>query len=156
GKLDLGSYDEMIKGGKRGKPVVPGKSEDSLLVKLASKTLKPFMPPKSEEPLAPEELALIKLWIDQGAKAPSTKREKPKVILTGLPAGVFPVRALAVSPDKGAVAAGRGNQIDVYDAGSGTHIRTMLDPGLKTPDNKPVRGAHLAVVESLAYSPDGR
>ncbi len=156
GKFDLTSYETMMKGGKRGKPIIPGKADDSLLVKLAGKTQKPLMPPKSEEPLTPEELALIKLWIDQGAKAPSGKREKAPVIITGLPAGVTPVRALAVSPDKGAVAAGRGNQIHVYDAGSGTHVRTLLDPELTGADKKPVAGAHLSIAESLAFGPDGR
>src|SRR5437867_4006311 len=63
GKFDLSSYDAMMKGGKRGRPVVSGKSAESLLVKLAGRTDRPPMPPKSEEPLSPEELALIKLWI---------------------------------------------------------------------------------------------
>src|SRR4051812_3472671 len=75
GKLDMASFDALMKGGKRGPSVVPGKSADSLLYKLSGKTLKPLMPPKSEEPLTPEELALIKLWIDQGAKAPTGMRE---------------------------------------------------------------------------------
>jgi WD40 repeat protein len=156
GKLDLASYDTLMNGGKRGKPILPGKSADSLLVQLAGKTQKPTMPPKSEEPLTPEELALIKLWIDQGAKAPTGQRERPRVTIAGLPAGVTPVRAVAVSPDKGAVAAGRGNQIHLYDAGSGTHIRTLLDPGLTTPDRQPIPAAHLAIVEALAFSPDGK
>src|SRR6516225_6902532 len=36
-KLALISYDTLIKGGKRGQPIVAGKSANSLLVKLASK-----------------------------------------------------------------------------------------------------------------------
>src|SRR5262249_53912440 len=141
--LDLASYDALIKGGKRGTPIVPGKSAGSLLVKLSSKAQRPYMPPKLEDPLAPEELALIKLWIDQGAKAPSGVRVKPKVVLTALPANVKPIRAVAVSPDKSAVAAGRGNQIHVFDAGSGTYIRTLIDPKLTGADKKPVQAAHL-------------
>jgi WD40 repeat protein len=156
GKLDMGAYESLIKGGKRGGPIVPGKSGDSLLVKLAGKTQKPFMPPKNEEPLAPEELALIKLWIDQGARAPVGRRERPRVALTALPPSVHPVRALAISPDKSAVAAGRANQIHVYDAGSGTYIRSLIDPLLTTPDKKPLKAAHLSIVESLAYSPNGK
>jgi len=69
---------------------------------------------------------------------------------------VVPVRALAVSPDKAALAAGRGNQIHIYDAGSGTHIRTLVAPGLKTVDGKAVKAAHLSLVDSMAYSPDGK
>jgi WD40 repeat protein len=156
GKFDMGSYELLVKGGKRGPAIVPGKSAESLLIKLAGKTQKPFMPPKSEEPLTPEELALLKLWIDQGAKAPAGRRTKPKVVLTALPAQVHPVRAVAISPDKAAVAAGRANQIHIYDAGSGTYIRTLIDPGLATPDKNPIQAAHLSIVESLAYSPNGK
>src|SRR5207237_7595629 len=127
-----------------------------LLIQAAGKTQKPFMPPKNEEPLTPEELALLKLWIDQGAKPPLTRRERPKVILAALPPTVTPVRAVAVSPDKAAVAAGRANQIDIYDAGSGTHIRSLVAPDLIAADQKPVLAAHLSIVDALAFSPDGK
>ena len=156
GKLDMGSYETLMKGGKRGVPILPGKSGESLLVKLCGKTMKPTMPPKSEEPLTPEELALIKLWIDQGAKAPTMKRERPKVIVTGPPAGVHPVLDIAVSPDKKFVAASRGNQIHLYEAATGNHVRTFVDPQLVGPDKKPVKAAHLSLVDSLAYSPDSK
>jgi tricorn protease-like protein len=66
------------------------------------------------------------------------------------------VLGIAVSPDKSSVAASRGNRIDVYDAGSGTHVRALLDPKLTGPDKKPVKGAHLSIVESLVYSPKGK
>jgi WD40 repeat protein len=156
GKLDLGSYEGLMKGGKRGGAVMPGKSADSLLVKLVGRSEKKFMPPKGEEPLTPEELALVKLWIDQGAKAPTSKRERPKVIVAGPPANVHPVLGVAISPDKKNVAASRGNQIHIYDAATGKHLRTLLDPDLTAPDKKPLKAAHLSLVEALAYSPDGK
>jgi Planctomycete cytochrome C/Anaphase-promoting complex subunit 4 WD40 domain/WD domain, G-beta repeat len=155
-KLDMGSYDTLMKGGKSGKPIVPGKSAESLLVKRAGKTEKPFMPPKGEEPLTPEELALIKLWIDQGAQAPKGNRERPKVIVSVPPPIVHPVHAVAVSPDKSTIAAGRANLIHIYDAGSGNFIRTLVDPNLTTPDKQPVKVSHLAIVEALAFSADGK
>ncbi len=155
-KFDMGTYEALMKGGRRGKSVTPGMAEKSLLYLSAGRMERPAMPPKMEEPLTPEELAIVKLWIDQGAKAPTGARVKPKVVLTPPPANVQPVRALAVSPDKSVLAAGRGNQIHVYDAGSGTFIRSLLDPNLATEDKQPVKGAHLAIVESLAFSPDGK
>jgi WD40 repeat protein len=156
-KLDLGSYETLMKGGKRGKPVTPGNAANSQLYKSAGKMAEPTMPPEEEgDPLTPEELALIKLWIDQGAKAPVGMREKVKVVVGLPPAPVHPVRALAVSPDKSTVAAGRGNEIHVYDAGSGAYIRSLVDPNLTTPDKKPVKAAHLSLVESMAFSPDGK
>src|SRR5208283_2655901 len=119
GKLDLGTFENLMKGGGRGTPIVPGKAADSLLVKMAGKTMKPTMPPKREEPLTPEELALIKLWIDQGAKPPSAARERPRIVLGIPPASVHPVRALVISPSKKLLAAGRANQVDLYDPASG-------------------------------------
>jgi WD40 repeat protein len=156
GKFDIATYEALMRGGKSGKIIVPGKSSEGKFVKMIGKTDKPFMPPKSEEPLTPEELALIKLWIDQGAKMPTGVRVRPKPTIAGLPANVHPVRAVAVSPDKSMVVAGRANQLHVYDAGSGTYIRSLVEPGLVGADKKPVPAAHLAIVESLAFSPDGK
>jgi WD40 repeat protein len=159
GKLDMSSYDKLMKGGKRGKPIVPGKSAESLLVRLAGRTERPVMPPVSEteEPLAPKELALIKLWIDQGAKPPTgTVVVKSKVNVGEPPAAVHPVRAVAVRPDKAQLAAGRGNQIHVYDAKTGDHLRTLVQPNLMTADKKSVQAAHLSIVEALTYSPDSK
>src|SRR5205807_142333 len=115
GKLDMAGYETLMSGGKRGRAIVPGKPAESLLIKLAGKSDRPAMPPKNEEPLSPEELALLKLWVEQGAKAPAGRREKPKALLTALPPSVHPVRALALSPDKAVVAAGRANEIQVYE-----------------------------------------
>jgi WD40 repeat protein len=156
GKFDMGTYETLLKGGKRGRPIVPGKSAESRLVQMAGKTRRPFMPPKTEEPLDPQELALIKLWVDQGAKPPSTVRARPKVVITGLPANVHPVRAVAVSPDKKVVAAGRGNRIDLYDVAAGKHLRVLTDPALVGPDKKPIKASHQAIVDALAFSPDGK
>jgi WD40 repeat protein len=156
GKLDVSSYEGLMKGGKKGVDVVPGKAAQSRLIHQVGRTDKPFMPPPGETPVTPEELALFKLWIDQGAKAPLVTRERPKPVIGKLPDNVHPVRALAISPDKSALAAGRGNEIHVYDAGSGTFVRSLIDPKLEDADKKPVKAAHMTIVEALAFSPDGK
>ena len=79
GKYDMGTYESVLKGGKSGAAIVPGKSADSLLVQMAGHVKKPFMPPKGEEDLTPQELALVKLWIDQGAKGTNVARPKAAV-----------------------------------------------------------------------------
>jgi WD40 repeat protein len=156
-KFDLGSYEALMRGGKRGVPIVPGKPDQSLLVKFAGRTEKPIMPPKSEDPLTPEELALIKLWIEQGAKAPSGVRiAKREVKLTSLPESIRPVVALAVSADRSMVVAGRGNQVHVYDAGSGNYVRSLINPELKDDKGQSLNSAHFDIVQALAISPDGR
>jgi WD40 repeat protein len=158
GKLDLSSHEKLMKGGAHGVPIVAGKSAESLIVKLAGRTQDPAMPPgKKDEPLTPEELALVKLWIDQGAKPPTMAIVKPKVVLGVPPAPVKPVRAVSVSADKTPlIASGRGNQVHLYNAADGKFVKTLLDPGLTTPDKKPVSAAHLSLVESMAFSPDGK
>jgi WD40 repeat protein len=157
GKLDMSSYEKLMKGGKKGPAIVAGKSAESYLYKLCSRQQKPVMPPKEETPLTPPELALIKLWIDQGAKPPvSGGFVKPKVVLNLPPALVKPVRGVAISPDNATVAVGRGNQLNTYVAATGAHAKTFAGPGLKLPDGKPAVAAHISLVESMVYSPDGK
>src|SRR5262249_30317575 len=79
-----------------------------------------------------------------------------KVVLKAPNSSVTPVLGVAVSPDKSQVAATRGNQIHVYDASSGNHVRTLVDKDLVGHDKKPVKAAHVSLVESLAFSADGK
>src|ERR687888_228467 len=94
-KFDMSTHAGVLKGGKRGPAVVPGKPGESNLFLFCSRQKKPVMPPKSEEPLNSQEVSLIKLWIDEGAKAPTGMREKAKVVVSLPPAMVKPVRAVA-------------------------------------------------------------
>ena len=72
-KLVMESFDLLMKGGESGAVIVPGNSEESLLVRLIEgrvekdgKTL--IMPPgKKREKLKPEQIRLIRAWIDTGA-----------------------------------------------------------------------------------------
>jgi WD40 repeat protein len=156
GKFDVSTYASLMKGSGKGAVIIAGKSAESPLILYAGRTKKPFMPPKDEEPLTPQELALIKLWIDQGAKPPTGMGEKLKIALHAPPANVVPIHSVAVSSDKVTVAAGRGDQIDLYNAKTGTHDRTLIDPKLVDSAGKPVKAAHLSLVESLVFSPDGK
>lgn len=156
GKYDMGTHAGVMKGGKRGAAVAPGKSAESNLFLFCSRQKKPIMPPKNEDPLTPQELTLLKLWIDEGAKAPTMARERPKVVVTLPPALVKPVRAVAVSADGKTVAASRGNQVHLYDGKKGEHLKTLIDPTLKAADGKPAKAAHVSLVESMAFSPDGK
>jgi DNA-binding TFAR19-related protein (PDSD5 family) len=65
GQLNLTSYSQLSKGGKQGSILVPGKPEDSLMVKMISG--QPPRMPMSGGPLTAEEIRLIRLWISQGA-----------------------------------------------------------------------------------------
>ena len=71
GGLRLDSYDNLMRGGKDGAVVVPGKPEVSLLI--ARVTLPPgdshFMPAEGRTPLTSEEVSWIRAWINSGATA---------------------------------------------------------------------------------------
>jgi hypothetical protein len=73
--LVLKSYDTLVKGGESGNPVIPGKSESSLLVQLIEGRVKPRMPYK-EDPLSTEDIDTIRRWIDAGAPGPTTAEAK--------------------------------------------------------------------------------
>jgi hypothetical protein len=67
GGLSLATYDDLLEGGKDGAVVRPGNSADSLLVHRVTGRVEPQMP-KDEPPLADAEIALIRQWIDEGAR----------------------------------------------------------------------------------------
>ncbi len=68
GGLSLATYADVLEGGKDGAVVRPGNSANSLLVHRVVGDVEPRMP-KDELPLADAEIALIRSWIDDGARA---------------------------------------------------------------------------------------
>src|SRR5208282_4294947 len=46
--------------------------------------------------------------------------------------------------------------IHLYDGKKGDFLKTLVDPLLKTPDGKAAKAAHISLVESMAFSPDGK
>lgn len=69
GKFRMDDYELLVKGGKEGKDLVHGKSAESLLVVRIElpKDDDERMPPEGKKELTPDEVALIKWWIDSGA-----------------------------------------------------------------------------------------
>jgi hypothetical protein len=68
GGLSLAVYADILDGGKDGAVIRPGNSAGSLLIHRTTGEIEPRMP-KDDDPLSPPELALIKRWIDEGARA---------------------------------------------------------------------------------------
>ncbi len=68
GGLSLATYDDILEGGRNGPVIRPSNGAGSLIVhRLSGATDDPQMP-KDENPLAAAQIALIKTWIDQGAR----------------------------------------------------------------------------------------
>jgi WD40 repeat protein len=146
-RLNLEDVAGMLKGGKRGPAVVPGKADESLLFRMAAHRVEPVMPPagkKDTKPLTPEELGLLKRWIDAGAKDDSDENaEAPAPVQLGeLPPGVQPVNAVDLTADGARVACGRANVVQVYDVDSGLEVISL--------------GGHKDLIQSVRFSPDGR
>src|SRR5262249_54068315 len=67
GGLDLRSRADLLRGGKSGPALVPGKAAESLLYRAALRNGELKMPPKETARLTDEEIAVLKRWIDAGA-----------------------------------------------------------------------------------------
>ncbi len=76
GGLSLASYGDVLEGGRSGAAVRPGNSGGSLLVHRIAGQIEPQMP-KDGLPLGDAEMNLIRLWIDQGARATPTSAPAP-------------------------------------------------------------------------------
>jgi len=76
-KLDLSSREAMLKGGEKGPAVVPGNAEASALYKRVAGLQTPAMPMPPVPALNASEIALLKDWINQGAKWPAQASAAP-------------------------------------------------------------------------------
>ncbi len=76
GGLSLATYGDALEGGRSGASIRPGHSANSLLVQRLMGEIEPQMP-KDEPPLADAEMALIRRWIDEGARPTPTSAPAP-------------------------------------------------------------------------------
>jgi WD40 repeat protein len=156
GGLNLETPQLILKGGDTGPSAVPGKSGESLLLKASLQTdPELIMPPKDNKAnapnLTPDQLALVKLWIDQGAKgevrgtAAINWLEKPPVL--------EPILAVALTRDGQFAACARGNRIDVYHVPSAQLVTRLADAKLASAGL--TNAAHRDVINSLSFNADG-
>lgn len=156
GGLILETPQTILKGGDTGPAVVPKKSGESLLLKAAShRDPDLIMPPPDNKvaarPFTPEELGLVQLWIEQGAKG--EVRASAPIVWQPIPAALSAIYAVALTPDGQFAACGRANQIFVYHLPSGRLVARLNDPQLQKTSN--AGAAHRDTVNSLAFSSDG-
>ena len=88
GKLVMTTLEEMTKGGESGKPgIVPGKADESWIYGVMALPLDhdDHKPPSNKPQPTAQEMALIKWWIDAGAKPDVAVKD------AGVPADLMPV-----------------------------------------------------------------
>ncbi|MEJ7592758.1 MAG: c-type cytochrome domain-containing protein [Planctomycetaceae bacterium] len=154
GELVLESPQAILKGGDPGPAVVAGRGAESLLIQMASHQAKTVMPPEGNDVaagnLTPQELGLVKLWIDQGARGTGgIESMSPKQMRT-LPKGITAVQAVTLTQDGQYVAFGRGNQILLHHVPTGQLVTELTDPALASSSG----GAHRDLVQSLTFNVD--
>lgn len=144
GGLNLETPELMLKGGDSGAAIVPQKGGDSLMLQAAAHEDDDLvMPPRDNKSkaknLTSEQLGLLKLWIDQGAKA-SPKRDRV-VEWQPLAQNLAAIFAVAVTRDGQFAACARENRIFIYHIPSGRLVDSEV--------------GHHDQVNALAFSPDG-
>lgn len=152
GEFVLDTFAALMKGGKEGVAIVAGKGSESMLVKFLEGRSgrggkNEFMPPGKREKLKPEEIALIRVWIDAGAKGPIIAEGKPmpkEVITPKIAPTVLPkrsIQAVAFSPKAQLIAVGRYGEVELLNPVTRAVIRKLT--GIKGKAN------------AVAFSPDG-
>ncbi|MCI0535032.1 MAG: DUF1549 domain-containing protein [Verrucomicrobiales bacterium] len=68
GELRIDTRETFLKGGESGPAVVPGKSEESLLIELVAGLNPESVMPKKGSKLNSSQIALLRAWIDQGVR----------------------------------------------------------------------------------------
>ncbi|MFM7819186.1 MAG: c-type cytochrome domain-containing protein, partial [Verrucomicrobiota bacterium] len=149
GGLVLDSHAGLMKGGETGPAVLPGKGAESLLVRVLEgrwgKTGKnEFMPPGKRPHLKPQQIALIRSWIDEGA-SPAASNPAPRILEVPRipPRGTVrhPVSGLAFHAGSRRLAVARTDEVDLVSTETRKPIRSL----------KGFKGG----VYAVAFSPDG-
>lgn len=147
--LNMETPELMLKGGETGPGIVTGKGAESLVVLASMHQHDMEMPPGNNKSgavdLTPAQVALLRQWIDQGAKA--SVQEERAVAWQALSASVHPIYSVAMTKDGRYAVCGRSNQLHIYDLATRQFVAQILDP------KEPTKSAHRALVQSLAFSP---
>jgi WD40 repeat protein len=149
--LNIETPETMRKGGESGPAIIPGKSAKSLIVQAAMHSKDLEMPPKNNKSgavnLTPAEIKTLRSWIDRGAK--SSVQQERQVVWQPLASGVRPIYSVAMTRDGRFAVCGRANEIFLHDLATRQFV-TLISDDAHNPG-----AAHRALVQSLAFSPDG-
>src|SRR3954469_24938500 len=94
GEFSLESYASLQKGTPHGPALKPGDAGASRIIRQLTGAGKPSMPPKGEPRPDASEIALLRAWIDAGAKGPLEGETVDRLAL-GVPASSSPAQVNA-------------------------------------------------------------
>src|SRR5262249_20310855 len=139
------AHAELLKSGDRGQPgVVPGKPDGSVLVELITPKNGKHSMPKGKPALSAAEIALVRKWIEEGAKDDTPKTAIDAISEKNPPVYNLPavVTSIDYSP-KGDLIAVSGFHEALLHKSDGSAVVARL-VGLAER------------VQSVAFSPDGK
>jgi WD40 repeat protein len=147
----LDSYEQLRKVGASGEPpIVPGKPNASLLFRLVNSDDKEDRMPQEGKALPPEQIALLRRWIEGGAQFDGPSQSAP--LQSILPRRLYPappatyprpvpVLALAFSPNNERLATGGYHELLLWNAGDGAIQQRIANIAQR--------------VHAIAFNPDG-
>ncbi|WP_153559315.1 WD40 domain-containing protein [Roseimaritima sediminicola] len=135
--------------------LVPGEADASRLFLVAAHIEEPVMPPEdndvSAEPLDPAELALLRRWINSGARAEVEPMAAAAVPTEPLPQSIRTNYSAAITADGRLSVVSFGNQIQVFGANLDAPLATLQRLSADRP-----RPAHDDFVQDLWMDPNGQ
>lgn len=145
GGLILEDFARSMKGGETGAVIVPGKAAESRLWKLVTGKDDPQMPPKDQKAPSPDELAVIKAWIDAGAKAPAGGLAAAGLVTPKIAVQTKvrePVTAISVASNGKWYAVARPHSVEILNAADQSPVRTLT--------------GHVGQINDATFSPDSQ
>jgi WD40 repeat protein len=146
GELDMTSRAALLKGGESDDPaIVPGKpNEGSLLAMITPSGGKRPEMPKGRTPLSADQIKLVRLWIEQGAKDDSpkissvrfTKENPPKYKLAPV------VTSIGFSPNNALMAVSGYHEVLLHAADGSKLVARLIGMSER--------------IEAVKFSPSGR
>jgi len=152
GGYQLHTYNAfMTPGRSKEPPVIPGNPNKSHVFRLLLARDPDDRMPQDDEPLPETQIAVIRRWIEEGARSDGVDPDKPLsslIAAQGQPAPPaeyarsIPVLALAFHPDGAQIASGAYHEVILWEAASGRPIRRIQNIARQ--------------VQQVSFSPDGR
>jgi WD40 repeat protein len=151
GNFQLHSFQALSKGVKGEAVLIAGKPEDSTLHQVLVTTNEDDRMPQNDDPLSAPQIALIKQWIQEGAKfdgPDATASIKTFVASLNFPEPPtayphpIPVLALAFNPSGTELASSGYHEVLIWNAAEARLVRRIR--------SLPQR------IQALEYSPDGK
>src|SRR5882724_11353547 len=142
GHFRLDSFDWLMKAGEsKSAPVVPSQPEQSELVRRLTAKDEDDRMPQKDDPLPAEHIALIELWIKDGAKFDGADPKAP--LITLFPKAPYPdppavyrhpvaVTALAFNTDGNELAVGGYHEITIWNPSDGKLLRRIRNVAQRT------------------------